>query len=200
MPKGQIHADNDRLEKMRQELASFHTRLYSYLAETAPDLKSGKFDDADCVDMGILMRDCEELSDELRKEAKSRKELCGRIIAMRWAERSLTMVVNDTVKGNLGSASPDTKQQGKVPERGSGEYFALAEFLGVPKEILQDGMPLKFDWNGMERYLTDRAKRGLPTPPGVTRTYPVFVSVFRRNKIPKSKNKEVETSDENVKF
>ncbi len=186
----------ERAIKIQDRLIAAHKDMYDLIAESDPSMKSGKdFTQADYVDFGIIFRDIENMMDEIRKEAKARHETAGRIIAMIWSQLALANPNNppdEVVRGELGSASPNVKQQGKIPERGTPEYFDFLKFLGFPKEVADkycfstDNIPtplkLSVDWNGLGDWLTYRAAAGLPVPPSIGKTYPVFSSTFRRSK------------------
>lgn len=175
-----IQAMRDRMEKLQVE-------VYNLMATTAADMNRITVEDD--ADMGLLCREMEELFDEMRKEVKARKELCGKIIAMDFAKRSLAGDVNDKVSGEIATASPDVKQQPKIPKQGTDEFLELMEAVGVSKEVALSGA-VKLDWNGMGDYVAKQVALGKKIPPGITKLYPVFVATFRRKHVKRNSDSE----------
>lgn len=181
-------------QRIYDQAKKLHTDMYSLIARSDNSLKkSDGFSSSDYVDFGILFRDIEDTLVEAGKEARARHELCGRMIAMLHTQETLQgRTSHDFIRGELGIATPKFEQQGKLPERGSPEYFDFLEFVGFPKEVIKkhlfadDDLPnplkLSIDWNGLREWLTWRAAASLPIPPSIGKTYPMFSSVFRRSK------------------
>ncbi len=185
----EVKIANDLREKTR----AFHTELYDFIAETQEAVAKLGLGMPDLVDMGLLCREMEVFFDEMRKEVKSRKELIGKLMAMYVAQQSLndTEKLEVTIKGELGTGTPDVKLQPKIPEPGSPEFMDLMEYFGLPRNRLagiEDCMRLSF--NGMRDLVTDLAEKGIPMPPGVVKTWPIYTTRFRRRKRTEPKTNE----------
>ncbi len=191
----EFHSINHKAEALHRKFVDLHADFTNFLAETHPDIAKASLAMGHYADQGLLCREMEEFADELRKEAKARKELVGKLIAAKAAQETLGGNPVTCVKGTLGMALPETKLQGRPPERDTAEYFQFLRHLGVPEKLLQDGMPLKVDWKGLTEYLSERAEKGEPVPPGITKTYPLFMSTFRRTSGKKRKSAESKSDE-----
>ena len=136
----------------------------------------------ECVDIGFLCRETEELLDEWRKEAKSRKELCGKVIAISVTEQSLTNPsMEETIQGTLASGTPDVKVEASIPKAGTPEYFAVMEHLGVPQAVVETGL-VKPSFEEVGKYLTRLKENGQELPPCLSKTWTTFATKYLRKR------------------
>lgn len=167
-----LHAEVQRL---------YHT-VYQKMSELSGQLRPGKMPCGDMVDIGYLLREMENILDELRKEVKARKELTGKLIAF---ERVQAFVedssIDMTVRGSLASGTPDVKQLPELPKKGTPEYGQLLAYFGATEAQIQQGA-LKPDFKVIAELCTQRAADGLPNPPGIGKTFPSYETVYRKCK------------------
>lgn len=168
------------LWELLDEFRGLYQKLLEELMSASDDMKAKKLSTSDLADVGFLCRELERLSDDLRKDCKARKELAGKIISFIVTQESLNDdSANDTVRGELATATPYVKQLPRLPARGSAMYSAFCKDLGVPQNVIDQGV-IKIDWKGAIEFVTERMQDGLPLPKGISETYPEFSCVFRR--------------------
>ncbi len=182
-----------RAQKLYEKFVDIHTDVYNYLSETNDEVKGIKLSLGDLVDMGYLCREIEKFMEELRKEIKFRKELCGKVISLAIAKQNLNDPgkVVERIEGELATGTPDVKLQAKLPNRGTEEFHKLLEFLDIPKEMAESKC-FKLSWNGMTDLVTQLAEEGKPLPPGVEKSWPIYTTTFRRRK---KRNRKDSTND-----
>jgi len=196
--KEEMHLLTEKTLRFKERMDGVHKELYELMAEIDSAAKERVIrPEPDMVDIGFLCRETETVFDEMRKEVKARKELLGKIISV-WHTEGVMKgeITKESAQGILATGSPDVSQQPKIPKRGTPEFLALMKFLGVSEELSSgERPPIQFDWNGMGVLMGERARQGLPVPPGITKMYPVFTTVFRGRK-----TKESEKVTENSPF
>lgn len=144
-------------------------------------VKRNEFKNPEMVDMGFLLRELAAKLDEIRKECSARQELIGQIIALSVAR----MLAQDsdadaTVRGELAIGMPDIKTCPALPKRGSPNYRAFAEWLGIPKEVI-DKTLIEFHFPSVTEFLTSHINDSLPDPPGIVDTFQRGVTVYRKH-------------------
>jgi len=171
-----------QLQKVFEEAQLLYNLVYGFLSEATPAIKSKALDNIELTDFGFLCRELENLFDELRKECKARKELCGSIIAYRLIKKSLTdPTITMKSKGVLAIGTPDIKMQVALPKKFTEEYFQLTDFFGVPRDVAETGV-LRLDWKKVTEYCTKLTEDGKPIPEGFGKKYPLYSTVYRRTK------------------
>src|SRR5690606_40843832 len=70
------------------------------------------------------MRTLEEMADAIRKDAKGRKELVGKVLGAVLAQQALNNPERwkETISGDLAIGIPSVKQEPKLPKRGTEEW------------------------------------------------------------------------------
>lgn len=168
---------------VNEETAHFYNLVYGFLSKNNSLIKSKETTTETLCDFGFFCRELESLFDELRKEAKARKELCGSICAMRKTQEAIAdPTIKLKVNGQYCTGTPDVKLQAKLPVKMTEEYFALTDYFKIPRDIAAAGA-VRLDWKGTGKFLTELAASGQKTPEGFGQLYPTYVTVFRRNRI-----------------
>jgi len=171
-----------KLQNIFGECQLLYNLVYGFLSEMTPSIKSKALDNSELTDFGFLCRELENLFDELRKECKARKELCGSIIAYRLIQESLTdPTITMRSKGTLATGTPDIKMQAALPKKFTDEYFQLTDFFGVPRDVAETGI-LRLDWKRVTEYCTKLSNEGKPIPEGFGKRYPLYSTTFRKTK------------------
>jgi hypothetical protein len=171
-----------KLQEIFNESHLFYGLLYGFLSEITPAIKSKSLDVSKLTDIGFLCREMENLLDELRKECKARKELCGSIIAFILTQNSLTDIhAPMKSKGDLATGSPDMKMQVALPKKKSPEYYQLTDHFKVPRDVAESGV-LKLDWKTVVELCTKLSEEGKPLPAGFGKKYPQYSTIFRKRK------------------
>ena len=93
------------------------------------------------------------------------------------------------VKGEMGgpiktshcSATPKIKMMASLPKKSTHpeEYAALMAHLGIPDSVA-GSEAVRLHWPGFTDYLSEQIEKGLPVPPGLEKTYPVYSLTIRR--------------------
>lgn len=171
-----------KLREVFGECQTLYGLVYGFLSQITPNIKRRKFTNSELTDIGFLCREMENLFDELRKECKARKELCGSIIAYQLTQQSLTDPnVAMKTRGDLATGTPDVKMQAALPKKLTPEYFQLTDFFGVPRDIAETGI-LKLDWKMVTKYCTKLTYKGRPIPEGFGKQFPLYVTVFKKRR------------------
>lgn len=168
---------------INEEIAGFYNLLYGFMSKNTELIKSAKdMSSEDMCDFGFFCREAENTLDELRKEVKARKELCGQIIAARKTQESLNdPTIKLKVTGQYATGLPDVKMQAQLPKKFTDEYYQLTDYFGINREIAATGV-LRLDWKATGELITQLANDGKPTPEGFGKQYPTYVTTFRRRR------------------
>ena len=175
-------------DAMRLEFLKLKLRAAEFLIEVQSGIKAEAFDRADQVDLGWCFREIEKMCDELRKEFKSRKELIGKVLALRIAEEamndmgSLSGEKSMTVHGEFASGIPDVSQSASLPRPDTADYVALCKYLGIIDEDLVGSGVVRFSYTSLSDLVTRLAAEGKPLPDGIAKTYSVYSTIFRTKK------------------
>jgi len=169
-----------KLQKIFEECQLLYNLVYGFLSEATPSIKSKALSSEELTDFGFLCRELEHLFDELRKECKARKELCGGIIAYRLIQKSLTdPTVTMKTKGMLATGTPNLKMEVCLPQKFTDDYFRLTDFFGISRDIAETGI-LRLDWKMVSQYCTKLMEDGKPIPEGFGEKYPRYYTTYRR--------------------
>ncbi|KKN70936.1 hypothetical protein LCGC14_0425380, partial [marine sediment metagenome] len=131
---------------INEELASLYNLLYGFMSKSTKIIKADRHADQSMsnetmCDFGFFCREAENTLDELRKEVKARKELCGQTIAIRKTQDSLSDPnIKLKVAGQYATGSPDVKMQAKLPKKFTDEYYQITDFFKVPREVAAAGV------------------------------------------------------------
>lgn len=168
---------------VKDEVHLLYNLVYGFLSKNNELLKSRKLSNEELCDFGFFSRELEKLFDELRKEAKARKELCGQIIAYRLTQASLSdPTIKMKVQGEYATGSPDVKMEMGLPKKFTDEYYQLTDHFGVSRKIAESGI-LRLDWKMCSEFLTKQMNDGKPIPKGFGRQYPKFTTTYRKRKL-----------------
>ena len=168
---------------VKDEVQSLYNLVYGFLAKNNELLKSKKLNNEELCDFGFFCRELEKLFDELRKEAKARKELAGQIIAYRRAQASLSdPTIKLQVQGQFATGSPDVKMEAALPKKFTDEYYQLTDHFGVPRKVAETGV-LRLDWKMCTEFLTQQMNDGKKIPEGFGKQYPRYTTVYRKRKV-----------------
>lgn len=187
-PSIPTHEDVDRLNAVRLKLLKFQLDISDLFIGMIAEIKAERYPRPAQCDIGWAFREIAKIADEIRKEAKARQELVGQILALRMTED----VMNDmealaqgdslTVRGRFASGTPDVKQQAALPRSGSKEYSQLCNALGLAdKEVIESGL-VQFSFRKLGDYVSKFMAEGRQIPEGITKTYPLYSTIFRTKK------------------
>jgi len=169
--------------EVREQVQLLYNLVYGFLAKNNELIKSKKLSSEELCDFGFLCRGLENLFDELRKESKARKELCGSIIAYRLTMASVSdPTLKMRVQGQFATGTPDVKMQAALPKKMSPEYFQLTDHFGIPRNVVETGI-LKLDWKSVIELCTKLMHEGKTIPNGFGKQYPLYTTIYRKRKI-----------------
>lgn len=161
------------VEKLYEQTVSYCYSLHQILEQ---------LDEQTLTDVGFLMRECERLFDDARKEAKAKKETVSRLLAIKILKRYTEDPDTELrSRGELATATPDVAIRPKLPKAGTPEYSQLLEFLGIPADVISAGT-LSIHFNRMTEMLTELAAAGKNPPPGLLGTYTDNTCTFRKRR------------------
>ena len=146
--------------------------------------RSTEFSPPQLADMGFLCRELENAFDEVRKDAKARKELVAKVLGVRVAQSSIEDPENPIetpVRGLLCTASPKVQNRARIPGRRSDDYQPFMDHLGVPRETTELKI-LEPHYVAVNEWLDRLTQEGLPLPPGCTLSSTAYGCDFRRRR------------------
>lgn len=167
---------------VREQVQLIYNLVYEFLSKNNELIKSKDLQNAELCDFGFFSRELEKVFDELRKEAKARKELCGQIIAYRLVQASISdPTIKMQVQGQFATGTPDVKMEAALPKKFTDEYYQLTDYFNVPREVAASGI-LKLDWKQVTEFLTKRMNDGIKIPEGFGKKYPRYTTTYRKKK------------------
>lgn len=183
------HPDVDKLNEIRLKLMKFQLDASDLLIGMLDDIKGERYSRVDQCDIGWCFREIAKVADEIRKECKARQELVGKLLAFRMTEDCM----NDmdaalsggdalTVRGRFASGTPEVKQHAALPRAGSEEYSLLCKALGLDNDKVIESGVVQFSFNKLADYVSGLMSEGKQIPPGITKTYPSYSTIFRTKK------------------
>ena len=168
---------------VREQVQLLYNLVYGFLGKNNELIKSKQLKSEELCDFGFICRELENILDELRKEVKARKELCGSIIAYRLVQAAITdPSISMKVKGQFATGIPDVKMQAGLPKKFTDEYYQITDHFKVPRAVAESGV-LRLDWKQVTEFLTKQMNDGKPIPKGFGRQYPLYVTVYRKRKV-----------------
>lgn len=167
---------------VREQASLLYNLVYGFMSKNNELIKSKNLKNEELCDFGFICRELENVFDELRKEVKARKELCGQIIAYRLVQASvMDPTIKMKVQGQFATGTPDVKMQMELPQKFTEEYYQITDYLEVPRKIAESGV-LRLDWKKVTELLTQLMNDGKKIPTGFGKKYPVYVTIYRRRK------------------
>ena len=170
-------------EKLMERFTLLHTTTLDFFDLLQPIVKDREGANLeDLCDLGFLCREIERLTDEMRKDAKAHKELIGKVIAYRRISETMNDENPDlVVRGSLASGSPEMRMRTVIPKRGTPEFADLCRSFGMG-DIAIDGALFTPHYIRLADHVTSLIEAGVPKPPGVELSEPVYSTVFRRKR------------------
>lgn len=178
-----MREDIAQLNKDRISLLEFYQEVYPRLTDMIEKVRAGgTYIDSELADLGWICREIEDMADDLRKEAKFKKELMGKIIALKQTKKAMadpSQAENISIRGELALATPRISAKAKIPARDTKEYLELCEHLGIPTEVAVRNY-VRLSFTNISDYLTDLMEKGKPIPPGL-KDMPNYYCMYRSN-------------------
>ena len=120
----------NELKNVHTEVSSLYNLICEFFIKTNEIIKSGNLSSEELCDFGFLCREIENILDELRKEVKARKEVCGQILSYRLTKESLNDSTKELkVSGEFATGTPEMKMEVALPEKNSEEYKKVLEWF-----------------------------------------------------------------------
>jgi len=168
---------------VREQVSLLYNLVYGFMSKNNEQIKSKGLKNEELCDFGFICRELENVFDELRKEVKARKELCGQIIAYRLVQKSIEdPTIKMKVQGQFATGTPDVKMQAQLPQKFTDEYYQITDYLEVPRKVAESGV-LRLDWKKVTELLTKLMNDGKKIPDGFGKKYPSYTTVYRKKKI-----------------
>lgn len=175
--------DVNTLKDLTDKIKTLHHEVYEHLSLIDERMKKGQTSIQDMVDLGFLCREQEDLLDEMRKNAKARKEFTERLLVTNWTGAAMTAnPLPDSIKATLASASNfRIKTIAELPEHGGDDYIVFMRSLEIPEEVIKKGL-VKPDWEKTIEHLTTLKEDGKKLPPGLGKTWDKYTCTFTRSR------------------
>jgi len=165
---------------VRDQVQLLYNLVYGFLSKNNEPIKAKRLSSGELCDFGYICRELENVFDELRKEVKARKELCGQIIAYQLITASVADPTTKLkVQGQFASGTPDVKMQMELPKKFTEEYYKITDHFGIPRKIAETGI-LRLDWKAVTEHCTKLLQDGKQIPQGFGKKYPKYATVYRK--------------------
>lgn len=172
----------DKLKSAFQLMKQLQLELHAVLSTVQPTV--GRMALGEAVDSGFLCRELSNIMEDLRKNLDARKELIGRVLAMRTAQQAL-QGEELKLEGELATASPSITVKPKLPEKHTHDWVQLMRFLGCTDKQIHEDM-LRPSWKEIQGKIEAAMAEGKEcTLPGVDPKWVDQTVIFRtktRNK------------------
>lgn len=163
----------EHLDRLVREWHTLSTRMLEVLDHNAPMSL--------LVDTAYLCRQAELIFDELRKEAKAKKEKLA--LAVSIAEvMSLMDGTPLATKGHLATVTVKTVDTPQVPAEDSSEYDSLIRFFGLDTDKFRTIG--RIDFKKLSEYYETAVENNLNLPDVELTTFPQVRSTFRARSTP----------------
>lgn len=165
-----------KFEECWQELLTLFPQLNEFVGEALSDPEKVK----ETVDLGWLARRALDVSEEITKESRARRDFCSNVICAHIIQQSMRDPENPVqfVEGSYAKASPDLKMQPKIPTRGSDSWKKLMKEMGAPETATEYGI-FDIHYPSFSRYCTDLAEKG-EKPPCNLPVKPKYYCTYRK--------------------
>lgn len=142
--------------------------------------------DEELADVGFFFRETENLLDEARKECGRKKELVGKVLALRLTRKAINSddPADLRVETEVCSATPDVKMRPNLPHKHSEKWFSLMAAFGVTREAAERGV-VSFHWQRISEWLTELAARGEAPPVELELMKPEKTVTYRKRRTKK---------------
>ena len=183
-----MHSDVEKLNALRLEVEDKMQVLQSMAHDVLPRLKRRYYSDPQLCDVGWCFRQMERMFDEMRKEAKAKAELAGKLLAHNRILMSIAAGNDEKllkIQGELSAATPKVRHEVYPPKRGTPAYERLCRHFGIEDDVAESGV-LQFHYQHIGDWATQCAEEGKDLPEGLE-PRPVYSCVFRTLK---TSNKE----------
>lgn len=135
--------------------------------------EAGTLSQSDRVDCSIVTKHTAKLIEDVRSECNRTLETIARFACLAWITEADPP---STLRGTLGSGTPDVKEGPQLPKHGTDEYNALMEWLGIPPTAADAIRP---HWPTLTERITELAKAGQSPPSFISRTFTQYVLTTR---------------------
>lgn len=150
--------------EIHEKLQRMYKTVYTQIAavrDKVVDLEQG-----DRADAAYLMREMAGLFDDLRKEANACKDLLAKTMCLIWAHEVVGDLTTDrSIHGKLARATPRTNMTINIPRPDDPRFVTLCDWLGIPDEVIADGI-MRPHWPSLRERISERIAAGEPAPKG----------------------------------
>jgi hypothetical protein len=162
-----------------KDFETIYLAVYADLTELVDRVRKNRYNEEQLVDIGFICRQIEGWTDELRKEAKAKTELVGKVLALSLARKALQGGEQTVVHGTLARGSTSIRTIPVLPKAGTPEYTELCAHFGVPEELEKAGV-IGFSFSKLADLCAAQAADGKNPPPGIRRTYTQMGMIFTK--------------------
>jgi hypothetical protein len=158
------------LMKMYGDYVEHHNELIKMLHEEGAI--------TELADLAYVFKLLDDIVHDMHKKSASSYELAGRLLCLMWAKNGS----GESVRTPYCTVTPRIKMAANLPKRGTDDYVALMNSLGINAEMLETDA-VRPHWPGLTDFITQRLTEGKPLPAGVDQssTYPVYgITVLKR--------------------
>lgn len=166
------------LLELRAELTELHKKIFSLTVQLEADIKNPSLAmtvEEHC-DNSWVFEKLSELIKDLNTTINGMSEMSQQVAAMKQITAHINSESCPPIKGELATGTPNVKSRVKLPTlKGDREnYLKMMQYFGVSEDTAISDI-FRLHWPKMCEYISERASRGLPLPPGLdARIYPIY--------------------------
>ena len=155
------------------KMKRIYLSCYGLLSTLRDELRAGKYELNDMVNVIHVMREISKLTNDLRKEADGIMHIFENATCVIYVSLNET----ELIRASLATGSPNLKLGVKVPNRNNEpeRFYKLMNFFKVPMSSFEERV-IKPHWPGICEQISILAEEGKPLPPGINPedTYPTY--------------------------
>jgi hypothetical protein len=163
-------------KKILKDVSAEHDWRLTLLRSLAQSVKNEDLDLTELVDMGFLLKECEALLDEMRKDFKAHKEMIGKVSCYQ-----LSLEDEPKHRGTLATGSSKITHYSSIPhpEKEPERFIEVCKFFGIDVGDSPTGM-VRFHWPTVKDKITQAMENGEELPEGLSDVKTDLGMTYRR--------------------
>lgn len=169
-------AEVNFLKRMLKDTTENHADRLGLLRSLAFQVKNEELSLTELVDIGFLLREIEDLLDEMRKDVKAHKEMIGKVACYQLALEDKT-----SYKGTLaiGTVKIDYYSSIPHPDRDPVGFKNVCKWFGIDIGTSPNGS-VRLHWPAMKKHITKCIEEGGELPPELSDVKSDLGMTYRR--------------------
>lgn len=160
-----------------QEIQIQHNKKLTLLRDLAKAVKNEDLNLTELVDMGFLLKECEALLDEIRKNFKAHMKMIDKVACYQLALESETKH-----KGTLATGSVKNTHYSNLPhpEKEPERFMEICKFFGIDVPKNASSGTVRLHWPTVRDKITEAMEHGEELPKGLSDVKTDLGMTYRR--------------------